>query len=63
SRIPMLSENSSLSPLEESEKIVISRYLKKNHFNKSKTKRELKITINTLNAKIKRYGIGEAHHL
>ncbi len=46
-----------LSPLEESERQVILNYLKKNRYNKSKTMRELGITINTLNAKIKRYRI------
>ena len=56
-KFPEFKESGKLSPLEESEKIVISRYLKKNAYNKSKTKRELRITINTLNAKMKRYGI------
>jgi DNA-binding NtrC family response regulator len=46
-----------LGPLEESERRVILRYLRRNRFNKSATKRELGITINTLNAKIVKYAI------
>ncbi len=58
-RVPELvtGERGGLSPLEESEKTVIVNYLKKNGYNKSQTIRDLKITINTLNAKIKRYDI------
>lgn len=52
-----LSSDSGLSPLEESEKHVIINYLKKNKYNKNKTRLDLRITINTLNTKIKRYGI------
>ncbi len=46
-----------LTPLEDSERDVIVKYLKKNNFNKSKTRRDLGITINTLNSKMVRYGI------
>ena len=46
-----------LSPLEEGEKQVIQEYLRKNSYNKSRTMRDLEITINTLNAKMQRYGI------
>ncbi len=45
------------SPLEESERRVILKYLAKNGFHKNKTSRELGITINTLNSKIEKYGI------
>lgn len=48
-----------LSPLERSERDVIQHYLEKHEFNKSRTKDDLGITINTLKAKIKRYGIAE----
>ena len=46
-----------LTPLEDSERDVIVKYLKKNNFNKSQTRRDLGITINTLNSKMQRYGI------
>lgn len=46
-----------LSPLEDSERRVIIKYLKKNAYNKSRTNRELGITLNTLKAKIDKYGI------
>lgn len=46
-----------LSPLEESEKRVITQYLHKNNFNKNRTRLDLNITINTLNSKIQKYGI------
>ncbi len=49
--------SSNLSPLEESEKKVISNYLQKNNYNKARTSRELDITINTLNAKMEKYGV------
>jgi DNA-binding NtrC family response regulator len=53
----MIESNGDLSPLEASEQFVIFNQLQKNNYNKNKTSRELKITINTLNAKINRYGI------
>ncbi|MCB1175149.1 MAG: sigma 54-interacting transcriptional regulator [Leptospiraceae bacterium] len=46
-----------LSPLEVSERKVIKDYLIKNRYNKNRTRKELDITINTLNAKIDKYGI------
>lgn len=52
-----LEEDSSLSPLELAEKAVIFSYLQSNGYNKNKTKNDLQITINTLNAKIKKYKI------
>lgn len=48
-----------LSPLEEEEKKVITKYLLKNNFNKNRTRKDLRITVNTLNAKIDKYGIKE----
>lgn len=48
---------SELSDLEYVEMVVIDRCLKKNDYNKTKTKNELRITINTLNAKIKKYNL------
>ena len=36
---------------------MIVDYLKKNNFNKNRTRIELDITVNTLNAKIIKYGI------
>lgn len=45
------------SPLEMAERRVISEYLKKNNYNKNRTRIELDITVNTLNAKIEKYGI------
>jgi len=47
----------SLTPLEEGEKNVILEYLQKNNFNKNKTRKDLGISINTLNTKIEKYGI------
>lgn len=52
-------EAQGLTPLEESEKQVILQYLQKNKFNKNKTRIELGITVNTLNAKIDKYGLAE----
>lgn len=46
-----------LSPLEEGEKKTITEYLLKNNFNKNRTRKELRITVNTLVAKIDKYGI------
>jgi transcriptional regulator with AAA-type ATPase domain len=46
-----------LSPLEEGERLLISQYLAKNKFNKNRTRIELGITVNTLNAKIQKYGL------
>jgi N-terminal 7TM region of histidine kinase len=46
-----------LTPLERAERKVIVDYLKKNNFNKNRTRIELDITVNTLNAKIIKYGI------
>lgn len=46
-----------LTPLERAERKVIVDYLKKNNFNKNRTRLELDITVNTLNAKIIKYGI------
>jgi len=46
-----------LSPLDDAERRVIAKYLKKNGYNKSRTHRELGITMNTLKAKIDKYGI------
>ena len=48
-----------LTPLERSERDIIQRYLQRHQFNKTRTKDDLGITINTLKAKIKRYGIVE----
>lgn len=45
------------SPLEMAERKVISDYLRKNNYNKNRTRLELDITINTLNAKLEKYGI------
>jgi DNA-binding NtrC family response regulator len=53
--LPEISD--SLSPLEASERDVISRYLAQNNFNKNRTRLQLGITINTLNAKMEKYGI------
>ena len=53
--LPEISD--SLSPLEASERNVISRYLAQNNFNKNRTRLQLGITINTLNAKMEKYGI------
>lgn len=46
-----------LSIREFNDKLLIEEILKKNKYNKSKTKDELKITINTLNSKINLYQI------
>jgi len=46
-----------LTPIELSEKRIIMNYLRKNKYNKTKTKIELGITINTLNSKIDKYKI------
>ncbi len=46
-----------LSPLEKNEKSVIIKYLRINNYNKSRTSRNLNITINTLKSKMKRYGL------
>lgn len=46
-----------LTPLERAERKVIVDYLKKNNYNKNRTRLELDITVNTLNAKIIKYGI------
>lgn len=51
------SSQSHLSQLEIAEKKVICDILQKNQYNKTRTKDELKITINTLNTKIKKYEI------
>ena len=51
------SEPTGLTPLEKAERVVISDYLRINQGNKSKTKDDLGITINTLNSKIKKYEI------
>ncbi len=48
---------SQLSPLEKVEKSLIKLYLRKNNYKKSKTVKELNITINTLKAKMEKYGI------
>ena len=57
-KLPEMTESKGhLSPLEESEQNVIFNQLQKNNYNKNKTSRDLKITINTLNAKMKLYGI------
>lgn len=45
------------SPLEMAERRVISEHLKKNNYNKNRTRIELDITVNTLNAKMEKYGI------
>jgi Bacterial regulatory protein, Fis family len=45
-----------LSPLELSEREVIALKLRENNFNKSRTAKSLHITINTLVAKMKKYG-------
>lgn len=52
-----LISDAGLSPIEESEKKVIVKYLIQNNYNKSQAIRDLGITINTLNVKIKRYKI------
>jgi len=49
--------NPAFSPLEEGERNVIIEYLQKNNYNKNKTRKELGISINTLNTKIGKYGI------
>lgn len=46
-----------LGPLERAERKVIFDHLLKNNFNKNRTRIELDITVNTLNAKILKYGI------
>lgn len=46
-----------LTPLERAERKVILDFLRKNNFNKNRTRTELNITVNTLNAKIRKYGI------
>ncbi len=52
---PELEQQTNLSPLEIAEKRVIAHYLAKNHYNKNRTRKELAITVNTLNAKIRKY--------
>lgn len=46
-----------LTPLEYAQKKVIVRQLLLNKWNKNRTKNDLGITINTLNAKIEKYGL------
>ncbi len=46
-----------LSPLEAGERTLIAQFLTKNNFNKNRTRRELGITINTLKAKMLKYGL------
>ena len=46
-----------LSDMEFAEKKVIEHSLKKNNLNRTKTKQELKISVNTLRAKIQKYGL------
>jgi hypothetical protein len=46
-----------LTPLERAERKVIVDHLKKNNYNKNRTRIELDITVNTLNAKIIKYQI------
>jgi Sigma-54 interaction domain len=57
SALSLHSEESTLTPLEKAERRVISEYLRKNNYNKNRTRIELNITVNTLNAKIIKYGI------
>ena len=57
STLSLSGEESMLSPLEKAERRVISEYLRKNNYNKNRTRIELDITVNTLNAKIIKYGI------
>jgi len=45
------------SPLKIAERDVILRQLGLNSWNKNRTRKDLKITINTLNAKIIKYGL------
>lgn len=52
-----MASKSNLTPLEISEKRVIMHYLAKNKYNKNKTRKELDITVNTLNSKILKYKI------
>jgi DNA-binding NtrC family response regulator len=49
--------DSKFGPLETSERLVIANYLRKNRYNKNRTRIQLGITINTLNAKINKYKI------
>ncbi len=54
---PTVSDLSDLTPLELSEREVIIRYLQSNRYNKNRTRIDLGITINTLNAKVEKYKI------
>lgn len=54
---PVPANHERLTPLEEGEKVVIHECLLKNNYNKTKTKNELGISVNTLNTKIEKYGI------
>ena len=51
------SASSEWTPLEDAERKVIKMVFEKNKYNKTKTKDELGITINTLNSKMKKYNI------
>lgn len=48
---------SHLSPLEYAEMMVVAEYYRRNKYNKTRTRKELGITVNTLKAKLRKYGI------
>lgn len=56
-RLALSAPGESLSPLELAEKRVITEFLRKNNYNKNRTRIELNITVNTLNAKIQKYQV------